>query len=130
LVLQCLWLAAGGPAVYLLAERLLSSKSVGVLLALSYLVYPALHGANLDNFHALTLAIPLFLWLLYFLERGATRAYLVVLFLLLLVREDVALAVAGVGLFAVFAGAREQARLGVFTLAAATAWALAVMAFH
>ncbi|HEX7670761.1 MAG TPA: DUF2079 domain-containing protein [Polyangiaceae bacterium] len=130
LVLQCLWLAAGAPAVYLLAERLISSKSVGVLLALSYLVYPAVHGANLDNFHPLTLAIPLFLWLLYFLERGATRAYLVVLFLLLLVREDMALALAGVGLFAVFSGAREQARLGVFTLAAATLSALAVMAFH
>jgi uncharacterized membrane protein len=130
LVLQCLWLAAGAPAIYLLAERVLSSKSVGVLLALAYLSYPALHGANLDNFHSVTLAIPLFLWLLYFLERGSTRAYLVVLFFLLLVREDVTLALAGVGLFAVFSGAREQARLGVFTLAAAMVWALAVMAFH
>jgi uncharacterized membrane protein len=130
LVLQTLWLASGAIAVFLLAERLLPSRSVGVLLALSYLVYPAVHGANLDNFHPLTLVVPLFLWLLYFLERGATRAYLVVLVLLLLVREDVTLALAGVGLFAIFSGGREQARLGVLTLAAAALWAIAVVALR
>jgi uncharacterized membrane protein len=128
LVSQTLWLASGAGAVFLLAERLAHSRSIAVSLAVAYLAYPAVHGENLSGFHSITLAVPLFLWLLYFLEREAMRPYLIVLAILLLVREDVALALGAVGLVAIFSGSTERARMGFLTVAAACLWAIAVRA--
>jgi len=55
---------------YLLARGRLDSRLAGVALAAMYAVYPALHGANMYEFHSLTLLSPLVLTLLYFLVRS------------------------------------------------------------
>jgi uncharacterized membrane protein len=82
-------------------------------------LYPAVHGANLYDFHSLTLIAPLVPWALHLADRGHLRRYAVVVALLLLAREDVSLLVGGLGLHFLLAG---RARLGLGTLLAAAVW--------
>lgn len=116
LTLQSVWLGAGVVPVYLLAREKLQSRGAGVLLSLAYVIYPALHGANLYEFHSLTLITPLVLWLLYFFEIGATKRYWAMFVLLLLCREDVPLLLCFVGAYALFSLRPGSARLGVSTI--------------
>jgi uncharacterized membrane protein len=62
LVLQSLALAAGAPAVYLLARRRQTGGLPAAGLSLLYLCHPGLLGANLFDFHVIVLACPLWLW--------------------------------------------------------------------
>jgi uncharacterized membrane protein len=116
LVLQSVWLGMGVVPVYLLGRGRLQSRASGVALAAMYAVYPALHGANMYEFHSLTLVAPVALWQLYFLEAGHRRAYWALLLPTLLVREDVAILMCFVGGYAVLSRRPGWARLGWVTI--------------
>jgi uncharacterized membrane protein len=116
LVLQTLWLASGAVPVYLLARLHVKNRAASVALAATYLLYPALHGANLFDFHSLSLCTTLFLWLLYFLDAGKVRAYFVMLPFLLLVREDISIALCLLGIRCLFSKSPESARQGLVTI--------------
>jgi uncharacterized membrane protein len=122
LVFQSAWLAAGVVPLYLLAREYTMSRAAGVVLALIYAAYPALHGANLYEFHSLTLITPLLLWLLYFLEIGAVKRYAAVVIALLLCREDVSLLLCFVGVHCLISLRPARARLGVYTILAGAAY--------
>lgn len=117
LILQSFWLGAGVVPVYLIARDRLGSRGAALTLAGMYAIYPALHGANLYDFHSLTLLTPIALWLLYLLEKGAWRAYWLVLAAALFVREDVALLMCFVGAYAIAARRPRWTRLGWITIA-------------
>lgn len=116
LSLQSVWLGSGVIPVYLLAKEKLKSRVSGVLLAVIYASYPALHGANMYEFHSLTLITPLVLWLLYFFEIGATKRYYALLVALLLCREDVPLLLCFVGAYAIISEKPGGPRLGRYTI--------------
>ncbi|HLM76367.1 MAG TPA: DUF2079 domain-containing protein [Polyangiaceae bacterium] len=116
LVFQSAWLGAGVIPLYLLARERRMTRPAGLILALIYAAYPALHGANLYEFHSLTLITPLLLWLLYFLEIDATKRYFAVLVALLLCREDVSLLLCFVGVHAILSLRPKRVRLGTFTI--------------
>src|SRR6185369_6347467 len=61
LVLQAVWLGSGVVPVYLLARDKTESRVAGLVVAAMYAAYPALHGANMYEFHSLTLLSPLVL---------------------------------------------------------------------
>lgn len=124
LVLQSVWLGSGVVPVYLLGRRLLESRPVGLALALMYAVYPALHGANMYEFHSLALIAPLVLWLLYFLGENARKRYYLTLLLLCLCREDVPLLMCFVGLYALLSGRPGAASLGRNTILISLAYFL------
>jgi uncharacterized membrane protein len=128
LVLQAVWLASGAIPVFLYTARQTKHRGAAVALALAYLLYPALHGVNFFDFHSVALCIPLFVWLIYFLEGGRTLGYFITLVLLLLVREDMPLALVGVSLYAIFRG-KETVRLGWLTLAISAAYFIVAKAF-
>jgi len=123
LVLQSLWLASGAAFVFLLARRTLGTAWGSLAIACCYLLYPPLHGANLFGFHSLVLCVPLILAAIYFLDSERYRAYWISLGLLLLVREDMPLVVAGVALFA---WASEKRVVAVASLLAAGLYLLTV----
>jgi uncharacterized protein (TIRG00374 family) len=100
--LQAVWLGAGVVPAYLLARTKLGSRLAGVVVAAMYAMYPALHGANMYEFHSLTLLSPIVLALLYFLEIGAYKRYYLTLIPALLCREDVALLMCFVGAYAIY----------------------------
>jgi uncharacterized membrane protein len=129
LVLQSVWLGAGVIPVYLLAKDKLHSRLSGIVLAAAYAMYPAMHGANMYEFHSLTLISPLLVWLLYFFEIGAKVRYYFMLGVLLLCREDVALLMLFVALYAILSRRAGMARLGWITAISSVAYFVIVKAF-
>ncbi|MCX4244485.1 DUF2079 domain-containing protein [Paraliomyxa miuraensis] len=101
LVLQSVWLATAAAPLYLLATRRLGNPWFGVLLVALYVLYPALHGVNLFDFHSLTMVVPSLTWAIYFIDVGARWRYWLVLVLMLLTREDMSLLACFVGAYAV-----------------------------
>lgn len=124
LVMQAAAVLSGAVPVYLLAVRRLGLAWLGLVLGLAYLLHPSVHGTILFDVHSLAFAAPLCLWALYFLESGATRRYALMIALLLLTREDVALLVIGIGLYASLGAGRR--RLGLVTIVTAIGYFVAV----
>lgn len=60
--------ALGALPVYWLGRRHLGSERLAALLALTYLAYPWLSWNAVDAMHPATLAVPLFLYCVYFLD--------------------------------------------------------------
>jgi len=116
LVLQAVWLGAGVVPMYLLAREKLGKPLPSLAIAFMYALFPALHGANMYEFHSLTLLSPIILWLLYFLERGSTRGYYLTLIPALLLREDVPLLLCFVAIYAILSGRPGYARKGWVTI--------------
>lgn len=149
LVLQAVWIGSGVIPAYLIANRRLGSRLAAGALALAYVLHPALQGANMYEFHSLSLVAPVFLWLANFLEKGSRAGYFLTLVVLLLCREDAALLSFFVGLAAVLApgvltasedaqgaspearelGEKRRRRMGVITLFVSTAYFVVVKAF-
>jgi uncharacterized membrane protein len=124
LVLQSVWLGMGVFPAYLIGSRTLKSRAAGWVWALAYAVYPALHGANLYEFHSLTLIAPLVLWLFWFLEEERLVAYGVAVVLLCLCREDIPLMLCFVGVHAITSRRRALGRAGLATIVYALAYYL------
>ncbi|WP_437810555.1 DUF2079 domain-containing protein [Sorangium sp. So ce1078] len=129
LVLQSVWLGAGVIPVYLLARDKLEHRGKALLLAVVWALYPALHGANMYEFHSLALISPLVVWLLYFYETGRDRLYWVTLAVLLLCREDVSLLMCFIGLYAVLDRRAGRTRLGWVTIATSLVYFVVVKVF-
>lgn len=119
LVLQSVWLATGVAPLYLLGTKRLGNPWFGVLLAATYVLYPALHGANLFDFHSLTLVVPSLLWAIWFIDSGARFRYWLALALMLLTREDMSLLACFVGAYAIL---QRRPLTGLATIVVAIAY--------
>jgi uncharacterized membrane protein len=118
LALQALLAGAAALPLFVWSRRH-AGEGPAALLAFAYLLYPALHGANLYDFHYLVLA-PFFLWLtLCLLEDRHDRTAAVSGLLCLLLREDVAASLVVVGLYFVLSGRRPRAGAIVAVVSAA-----------
>ena len=122
LTLQSVWCGAGAVAAYLVGRDQLGSRVAGLVWAVAYALHPALHGANMYEFHSLTLLVSPLLFALYFLLAGKLRLYLLMLPVLLLIREDVSLLLCFLGLYALIVGKPGYARAGWITLLASIAY--------
>lgn len=122
LLLQAVLLASGAVPLFLIARRRLGKPWLGVLIALGYLLYPALHGLNTYDFHGIVLLIPVVCFLLYFLETGRMKLFWVFLVLALLVREDASISLLGVGLY-LWLGLNRR-REGLLSMAACVGYFL------
>jgi uncharacterized membrane protein len=118
LIIQAFLFGSAALPLYLLGTRYVS-RWVACFVALSYVLYPGLHGSNLYDFHYLPLGC-FFLWFaVYFtVTRRWILAGLLALFALS-VREDVAVGLAGLGGLLLLTGRRTVAgTLLLFTGAA------------
>jgi uncharacterized membrane protein len=122
LVLQTLWLASTVVPAYLISKHHLGNPWFGVVLGFAFLASPGLHGVALFDFHSVALCVPLFVWLLYFFETGRLRWYAAMAFVVLLVREDMPLALACVGVYAFFSGKPLGVRVGWLTVIGSVAY--------
>jgi len=125
LVLQSIILAAGAIPVYLLACRKLTSQVLALVLALSYLLFPALHGINNFDFHEIALVTTPLLFSLYFLEIDRIRAFSAFLTLSLFTKEEVALTGIAIGLYTLFI--RSKVRQGALVTLASTIYFILVI---
>jgi uncharacterized membrane protein len=114
LVLQTVWLASGAIPLYLLARRRLGNEWFAAILGLIYVLYPALHGVNMFDFHSLAFVIPSAMWAVYLLDSEGFKRYWLVIALLLVTREDISLLNCFIGAYAILSA---HTRTGVATIA-------------
>lgn len=129
LVLQSVWLGSAVIPLYFLTVRTLGSRVAGLALGLVFILYPALHGANMYEFHSLVLVTPLVPWLLYSFEVGSRIGYAISLAALLLCREDVALLMCFVGAYVALTRRPGALLQGALTIAVSLAYFAIVKTF-
>ncbi len=129
LVLQSVWIGAGVIPLYLIGRAKIGRRAPAVAIAAMYALYPALQGANMYEFHSLSLISPLILWLLYFFEVGRYRAYALMLVPTLLCREDASLLCCFIALYAILSRRPGAARLGWITILVSLAYFAIVKRF-
>jgi uncharacterized membrane protein len=112
--------ALGALPVFWLARRHLGSQRVAGILAACYLAYPWVAWTAVDVFHPVTLAIPLFLFAVWFLDSDRLVAFAVCAVLAASCGELMALAVAGLGVW--YALARGRRLAGLAIAGAGLAW--------
>ena len=121
LVLQAVLLGLAALPLFAFARRHVA-PGLACAIALAYLLYPPLHGSNLYDFHFLTLS-PLFVFAVAHALETRSRAWLAASVLATLAcREDVALAVAVLGVHQVLA--RRRVAAGLALAAAGVVWFL------
>jgi uncharacterized membrane protein len=116
LVVQSLALALSAVPLYLLARHKLRHGGLALLMAAVYLLSPALQGMNLIDFHPYALAPLFLLWAFYFLHTSRIGGFVVSIVLAIACKEDVALVVALLGLYAVVFLHRPKLGLSVFVI--------------
>jgi uncharacterized membrane protein len=123
LVVQAVLMGAAAVPLHLYARRHVPPWTA-TLVALLYLVYAPLHGANLYDFHYLPLGV-FFVWtVLYAVEARRTVLAVVAAVLALSVREDVAFLLAVLGVFLLLTG--KSARAGALLAVTAGGYFLAM----
>jgi uncharacterized membrane protein len=131
LVVQAVAIALGALPVFWLARKHLRSERSAALFAFAYLLYPSMQWLALDDFHAVALACPLLLYGLWYLDEERLLAALPFLGLAVLTKEEIALVVAGLGVW--YWLARGHRRTGAAMAGAGvvvTAFFLAVVMPH
>jgi len=107
-------LASGAIPIYCIAKRELKSKGLALVLSSSYLLYPALQGANVADFNYLVFAVPFLLSAFYFYRKENWKLYWIFIALSLTVREEVALFVLLLGILQfVF---HKKRKIGLITM--------------
>lgn len=118
LSLQSLLMGAAALPLYGFASQRLS-RPAAACVAVAYLLYAPLHGANLYEFHYLPLGT-FFVWfLVYALETRRNGLAAAALLLSLAVREDVSVFPAVFGLYYLLSGRRPRAGIIVATVSLA-----------
>ncbi len=128
LVAQAAALGSAAIPTFLLAREKLRNEWLATVLAVVYLLHPAVAFTNLEQFHPDVFEVPLALFALWFMVRHRWRGYFMCVVALLLVKEDVALLTFPLGIYVAF---RHDRRVGVATcllsvvsMAAALFWIL------
>lgn len=122
LALQALVVALGALPIFALARLQLRSEWIALPFALVYLLFPALQGAIWFDFHPVTLAPAFLAAAFYFLVARRPGWYALFAVLAASCKEDMALVVFLLGLYAWLVC--KERRWGLWTMALSLAWAL------
>lgn len=126
LVAQAIAVALGALPVYWLARKHLASPRAGLGFALAYLLYPATGWLTLNEFHPVALATPLLLLAFWFLDEDRLLPFAVSGILAAACKEEIALVVAGFGIW--YALARRRWLVGSAITALGGLWAAIAIA--
>jgi uncharacterized membrane protein len=121
LVAQAVAIALGALPVYLLARKHLGSGRAGLGFALAYLIYPPTQWLTLNEFHPVALACPLLLFAIWYLDEGRLLPFLVFAAAAATTKEEIALVVAGLGIWYALAHGRRLAGTAVAVAGVAVA---------
>lgn len=103
-VLQSFAIAAGAPAVWLIARDEGLPPVAGLATVLLYLAHPTVQYTNLDAFRERSLGLCFFLWAMWAFRRDRWRLFLAFLVLLIICRLEAALFASCFGLYAALKG--------------------------
>jgi uncharacterized membrane protein len=117
-------IAAGAVPVFLYGRRRLGSEWLALVGAGSYLLHPAVGWTNLENFHPDAFLGVFVGFAIYAALERKWRLYAVFVVLSLLVKEDVVLVIAPLG---VWVALRRDRRIGLLTILGSVAFAAVAM---
>ena len=125
--IQVAAVASGALPLFWLARKHLASTTAAGLLALTYLAYPWTAWNALDVFHPVALAIPLFIFCVWFLDTDRLLPFAFCGALVLMTGELMGLTVAALGIW--YALGRERRRAGFAIAACGAGWTLIALTF-
>jgi uncharacterized membrane protein len=126
LVAQACAVALGAIPVFLLARKHLGSSRAALGFGLAYLLYPATGWLTLNEFHPVALATPLLLFAFWYLDEDRLLPFTLCAVAAAACKEEIALVVAGFGIWYALAHKRWLAGAAIAT--AGGAWALVAIA--
>jgi uncharacterized membrane protein len=109
LTVQATAIALGALPVFQLARKHLGSERAGIGFALAYLLYPPTTWLALNEFHPVALATPALLYAFWYLDEDRLVPFAVFAALAAASKEEVALVVAGYGIWYAVARGRRVA---------------------
>ncbi len=121
LVAQVLIVASGALPAYWLGRRWLEDTRLAVAAAAVYLLYPPLQWTVVTEFHPVALAAPLLMYCIWAAEERRFMTLTVLAVLAALTKEEVALALAMLGVWMMVRGITRR-RYGAFLVAASLSW--------
>jgi uncharacterized membrane protein len=119
LVVQVLAVTSGALPVFWLARKHLDSSRAAAHFAFAYLLYPATQFNAFtigDGFHPVSLAVPLVLYAVWFLDEDRLVAFSVVALLAATTKEEIPLAVGCLGIWYAVRRGRRLFGLSVFAV--------------
>jgi uncharacterized membrane protein len=119
---QIALVSLGALPVFWLARRHLGSEKLACLLALAYLAYPWLSWSAISAIHPVTLAIPLLLYCVWFLDTDRVWAFAPFAILAALTGELMGVTIGVLGLWYAFAHKRRLS--GLLIALAGAAWTI------
>jgi uncharacterized membrane protein len=124
LIAQAAALGIAALPAFLIAREKLRNEMLAALMAIAYLLHPAVGWTNLEQFHPDVFEVPLLLFAIWFMLRSRWVWYAISVGLLLLVKEDVGPLVFVLGIYVAL---RHDRRVGLATSAAAALYFVAAM---
>jgi uncharacterized membrane protein len=122
LVLQALVIALGALPAFWLARKHTGSAFAGLAFAAAYLLAPALQGALLSDFHAVSLTASLLLFAFYFLDERRYGPFFAMICIAMLAKEDIPALVLLLGIY-IFLRKKER-KIGAVTALLGLGWFL------
>ena len=107
LVAQAVAVALGALPVFWLARKHLGFDRIALGFALAYLIYPPTQWLTLNEFHPVALACPLLLFAIWFLDEGWLLPFAACAIVAATTKEEIALVVAGLGIWYALAHGRR-----------------------
>lgn len=124
LLSQTVFLALGAIPAYLLSLKLIKNKIISLAIVIAYLLNPGMQWTNIYDFHAVSLAIPLFIAAFYFAYTKKWKWYAVMAILAILTKEQISLNVALLGVYvAIF----RNRTIGIATTLIGITWFVAMV---
>ncbi len=114
-IIQTIVTISGVTPIYLMSKRYLENKSIILLIAIAYILYPHVGFIASLEFHPDHLYVPLVLWAFYFAEKENYITAIIVVGLGAMAKEPLILGASFFGLYLVFA--KRQYRIGLATSA-------------
>jgi uncharacterized membrane protein len=117
LIIQALGVSSGALPVFWLARKHLGSSRSGAHFALAYLLYPAtqFNAFTLGSgFHSVSMAVPLVLYAVWFLDEDRLVAFSAVALLAFTTKEEIPLAIGCLGIWYAVRRGRRAFGLSVF----------------
>jgi uncharacterized membrane protein len=126
LVTQAIALGLGALPIFWLARKHLGSARAALGFACAYLLYPATGWLALNEFHPVALATPLLLFAFWFLDEDRLLPFALCAVAASLCKEEIALVVAGFGIW--YAVAHRRRRAGSVIAGLGLAWGIVAIA--
>lgn len=114
LAIQTAIVSLGGVFVYLISHKILKNKTISLILAICFFIYPAQNYANLFEFHGGTLATTFLLASFYFILRKKWKTVLLFLILSGISKEEIWVITALFGIYVFFF--EKMRKFGIFIL--------------